>query len=191
MITKALFLDRDGVINFDNCYVSKQEDFCFIDGIFETLIYFQNEGYLLIIITNQSGIGRGYYTEAEYHTLTEWMIQQLADREVYITKVYFSPYHSEYGLGKYRKDSFCRKPSPGMILSAQIEFNIDLEHSMLVGDKESDIEAGMNAGIITNVLLSGRDGYTKETKATFVITDIKELIACKDCQKDILKVDLE
>ena len=177
MTVKSLFLDRDGVINLDNSYVCTQEDFCFIDGIIETLMYFQGKGYLLIIITNQSGIGRGYYTETEFNELTEWMIQQFADFGVHITKVYFSPYHPKHGLGKYKKDSLCRKPNPGMILAAQQEFDIDLEQSMLIGDRESDIEAGINAGIKTNILLrSGCNGDVKKTKATVVITDIKELI---------------
>lgn len=176
MITRALFLDRDGVINVDKHYVCRQEEFFFIEGIIKTLTYFQNKGYLLIIITNQSGIGRGYYTEAEFHTLTEWMIQQFANGGVYITKVYFSPYHPEHGLGKYKKDSFCRKPNPGMILAAQQEFSIDLGQSMLVGDRESDIEAGMNAGVKTNVLLSHCTGAVKKSKATAIITNIKELI---------------
>jgi D-glycero-D-manno-heptose 1,7-bisphosphate phosphatase len=179
---KALFLDRDGVINLDNSYVCTPEDFCFMDGIIETLMYFQDKGYLLIIITNQSGIGRGYYTEARFHTLTEWMLRQFAEAGVHITKVYFSPYHPEHGLGKYKRDSFCRKPNPGMIVVAQKEFGIDLGKSLLVGDRESDIEAGINAGVKTNVLLSCDSGTLKKTKATVVIADIKELITC-DMQK--------
>lgn len=176
MTAKALFLDRDGVININNSYVYKQEDFCFINGIIETLRYFQDKGYLLIIITNQSGIGRGYYTEAEFNKLTEWMIEQFADRGVYITKIYFSPYHLEHGIGKYKKDGFCRKPNPGMILTAQEEFDIDLDQSMLVGDSESDIEAGINAGVKTNILLSCCNDDLQKTKATVVVADIKELI---------------
>jgi len=176
MTNKALFTDRDGIINVDKHYVFKKEDFIFIDGIIEILMHFQHMGYLLIIITNQSGIARGYYTESEFHTLTEWMIQRFAQAGINITKVYFSPYHLEHGIGKYKKDSFCRKPNPGMILTAREEFNIDLEQSMLVGDRESDIEAGLNAGIKTNILLSRSDGNVKKTKATYVITDIKELI---------------
>lgn len=172
---KALFLDRDGVINIDKHYVYKKEDFHFIEGIMETLHYFQDKGYLLIIITNQSGIGRGYYTEDEFHTLTEWMIEQCISYDVYITKVYFSPYHPEHGIGKYKKDSFCRKPSPGMILAAQEEFEIDLSQSILVGDSESDIEAGMNAGIKTTIFLSSSSVST-DTKATVSIGNIEELI---------------
>ena len=140
MSNKALFLDRDGVINVDRGYVFKIEDFCFTDGIIETLAYFQDKNYLLMIITNQSGIARGYYTEEDFQDLTEWMQRWFAENGVQITKVYFSPYHLEHGLGKYKKDSFCRKPNPGMILTAQEEFDLDLGQSILVGDKETDIE---------------------------------------------------
>jgi D-glycero-D-manno-heptose 1,7-bisphosphate phosphatase len=175
-MVKALFLDRDGIINIDKGYVFKIEDFCFIDGIIETLKYFQERGYLLIVITNQSGIGRGYYTETEFHTLMEWMKERLDESGVSITSVYFSPYHGKYGLGEYKRDSFCRKPNPGMILAAREEFAIDLDHSILVGDNESDIKAGKNAGVKTNVLLSACVSDLKKTEATFVITNIKDLI---------------
>lgn len=176
MTVKALFLDRDGVINVDKHYVFQQKDFYVIDGVIETLTHFQEKGYLLIIITNQSGIARGYYTEADFNKLTDWMIRWFAEGGVHITKVYFSPYHSEYGLGKYKKDSYCRKPNPGMILRAKEDFDIELSQSLLVGDNETDIEAGMNAGVKTNILLSNCNLNTQTTKATAVIADIRDLL---------------
>lgn len=175
MKAKALLLDRDGVINIEKHYLYKIEDFCFIEGVVEVLKLFQNQGYVLIIITNQSGIARGYYAEEDFHRLTEWMLQQLLDMGVQINKVYYSPYHSEHGLGTYKRDSFCRKPNPGMILRAQEEFNIDLERSILIGDRESDIEAGIQAGVGSTILLSSSAVDLKRTKAHFVIPDIKEL----------------
>lgn len=162
MKNKALFLDRDGVINVDKKYVYKIEDFEFIDGVIETLRYFQELGYLLIIITNQAGIGRGYYSEEDFRILNEWMLTQFANKGVHISKVYYSPFHPEHGIGKYKRESFYRKPNSGMILQAQKEFDIDLAKSILVGDKESDIEAGINAGIKVNVLVS--NGRIKQYK---------------------------
>ncbi len=154
MKNKALFLDRDGVINIDKGYVHRIEDFEFTEGIFEVLRYFQNKGYLLIIVTNQAGIGRGYYTVKDFCLLNNWMLQQFKDQGITIAKVYFSPYHPVHGIGKYKRDSFFRKPNPGMILKAQEEFNIDLSKSFLIGDKETDIKAGENAGIKMNIFIS-------------------------------------
>lgn len=184
MKVRALILDRDGVINTDKHYLHKIEDFSFIEGIVDALKYFAEKGYVLIIVTNQSGIARGYYTEEDFQRLTEWMLQQFLDQGVYITKVYYSPYHAEHGLGKYKKDSFCRKPNPGMILAAQEEFNLDLKNSILVGDNESDIEAGINAGIKTNILLKSYTSDFKETKATFIIDSIEELVQIHRGKKD-------
>jgi D-glycero-D-manno-heptose 1,7-bisphosphate phosphatase len=149
---KALFLDRDGVVNKEKNYLYKIEDFEFIDGVFETCRYFQDKGYLLIIITNQAGIARGKYTEEDYQFLTSWMIQEFEKEDIVISKVYHCPHHPNFS-GKCE----CRKPNIGMILQAQQEFDIDLSQSILVGDKNSDIEAGVNAGIGKNYLV--KTGY--------------------------------
>jgi D-glycero-D-manno-heptose 1,7-bisphosphate phosphatase len=179
-MNKALFLDRDGVINKEKDYLYKIKDFEFIDGVFETLLYFQAKGYLLIIITNQSGIARGYYQESDFLALNEWMLSQFAARGIRITKVYYSPYHPDQGIEKYKKDTFCRKPNPGMILQAKKEFDIDLAESILVGDKESDIEAGLKAGIKMNILV--KSGYIIDehnTKAGLVVDRIKDILNLK------------
>ena len=147
----ALFLDRDGVINIDHGYVNRSENFEFIDGIFNLCHAAQKMGFLLIIITNQAGIGRGYYTESDFHTLTEWMKEEFERHGISITDVYFSPYHPEFGIGEYKLDSSCRKPKPGMILQAVADHNIDLSLSALIGDKTSDIEAGIAAGVGLNI----------------------------------------
>lgn len=151
-MNKALFLDRDGVINVEKNYVYKIEDFEFIDGIFKLAKKYQDEGYLIIVITNQAGIGRGYYTEEDFCRLTDWMAKEFENNGVHIAKVYYCPHHPKYGIGDYRKDCICRKPKPGMIFKAQEEFNIDLGQSVLIGDKESDIEAGRRAGVGSNIL---------------------------------------
>ena len=147
--SKAVFLDRDGIINVDKGYVYKIEDFHFMDGIFDRLKDYQKQGYLLIIITNQAGIGRGYYTEEDFHILNEWMLNEFEIRGIHITKVYYCPYHPIHGVGTYKIDSYDRKPNPGMILKAEKEFNIDLSESILIGDKETDLEAGRRAGVFT------------------------------------------
>jgi D-glycero-D-manno-heptose 1,7-bisphosphate phosphatase len=156
-MNKALFLDRDGVINVEKSYVHKIEDFEFVDGIFELTKYFQDQGYLIIVITNQAGIGRGYYTEEDFRKLNNWMIDQFKQRGIMITDVYYCPFHPTHGVGEYKRDSFNRKPNPGMILDAKIRFNINLSKSLLIGDKDSDIEAGQNAGIGRSYLLNQKD----------------------------------
>lgn len=181
MENKAIFLDRDGVINIEKNYLYRIEDFEFINGAFETLKYFQDQGYMLIVITNQAGIGRGYYALNDFWLLNNWMLRQFATRGIHIAKTYYSPYHPQYGIGKYKKDSFCRKPSPGMILQAQKDFNIDLSKSILIGDKESDIEAGLSAGVKYNILVQSGHKMNVTTKAYCVLPSIKE---CKSFRLD-------
>lgn len=150
----AVFLDRDGVINLNHGYVHKREDFDFIDGIFDVARCACDQNYKLIVITNQAGIARGYYTEEQFHQLTAWMCDQFSAAGASIDKVYFSPFHPTAGLGQYLKDDVSRKPHPGMILQAQKEFSIDLNRSILIGDKVSDIQAGTVAGVGTNLLFA-------------------------------------
>jgi D-glycero-D-manno-heptose 1,7-bisphosphate phosphatase len=156
MRAKALFLDRDGVINVDHGYVCHPDNFHFIDGIFELVRFSKMRNYKTIVITNQAGIGRGYYSEADFLALTEWMCAQFKAADASIDKVYFSPFHPTAGLGQYLRDHFSRKPNPGMILSAEEDLELDLHNSILIGDKASDIHAGFRAGIGTLVLYSNK-----------------------------------
>lgn len=149
----ALFLDRDGVINVDHAYVHLKEDFHFVDGIFDLVAEANKAGYLVIIVTNQAGIGRGYYTEADFHALMGWVSEQFAQRSGRIDGVYFCPYHPEHGIGEYRKESDHRKPAPGMLLQAGADLHIDLSHSIMVGDKASDMKAALAAGLQTLLCL--------------------------------------
>lgn len=153
----ALFLDRDGVINIDHAYVHRKEDFEFVDGIFELVAAAKEAGYLVVVVTNQAGIGRGYYTEADFHKLMGWVREQFTARGGCIDAIYFCPYHPEYGIGQYRRESDFRKPAPGMLLRAAEELEIDLKNSILIGDKISDGEAGLAAGVGT-LLHFGPDG---------------------------------
>lgn len=154
MAYSAVFFDRDGVINCDRGYVYKRENFEFIDGIFDLARQAYTQNYKLVVITNQAGIARGYYTEEQFHQLTDWMCQQFSAAGAPIDRVYFSPYHPTAGLGLYLKDDISRKPHPGMILQAKRELSIDLSRSVLIGDKVSDIQAGNAAGIGTNLLFT-------------------------------------
>jgi D-glycero-D-manno-heptose 1,7-bisphosphate phosphatase len=146
-MNKALFIDRDGVINRERNYVYRIDDFEFLPGIFTSLKKFNYLGYLIIIITNQAGIGRGIYTEEDYNKLTTWMLDEFKNNGVEITDVYFDPYHPEHGVGKYKKESYDRKPNPGMILKASEKHALNLKKSILIGDKLSDIQAGLNAEV--------------------------------------------
>lgn len=169
-MNKALFLDRDGVVNKEKNYLYKIKEFEFIDGVFEVSRYFQDRGYLIIIITNQAGIARGKYTKKDFNILTKWMIREFEKENIIISKVYYCPHHPEFS-GKCE----CRKPKPKMILDAQKEFNIDLSQSILVGDKDSDIEAGINAGIVQNYLVN--TGYKiNNNYCVKVLSNLKELI---------------
>lgn len=153
MTDKALFLDRDGVINVDRHYVYRIEDFEFVDGIFELCATARARGFRLVVVTNQAGIGRGYYSEDDFGRLTAWMLDQFTARGILIDRVYFCPFHPTAGIGAYRRESNDRKPAPGMILKAKAALNLDLSRSILIGDKPSDIEAGRAAGIGYNVRL--------------------------------------
>jgi D-glycero-D-manno-heptose 1,7-bisphosphate phosphatase len=152
--SKALFLDRDGVININHGYVHQIDSFDFIDGIFELVRTAYERDFKIVIITNQSGIGRGLYSEQQFHQLTSWMCKEFRNAGSPIDKVYFSPFHPTEGIGKYKKDDFSRKPNPGMILQAQQELGLDLECSILIGDKASDIEAGIASGLGLNILFA-------------------------------------
>lgn len=153
----ALFLDRDGVINVDHGYVCKPEDFDFVDGIFELVAEANRLEYLVVVVTNQAGIGRGYYTEADFLALTDWMCTQFVEHGARIDAVYFCPDHPEHGIGAYRKESNFRKPGAGMLQQAATQLEIDLPRSLIVGDKDTDMQAGALAGVGC-LLLFGKDG---------------------------------
>lgn len=176
----ALFLDRDGVINKDHGYVIKSDQFEFTEGIFDLCHHAKQLAYLLVVVTNQAGIGRGYFTEQEFLELTDWMCAAFQARGVPIDKVYYCPFHPEQGIGAYKLDSHLRKPAPGMILRAAREYRIDLSHSVLIGDRETDIRAGVAAGVGRNLRY---DPYTegsaecRNSAATAVIQRLTEAIA--------------
>lgn len=144
---RALFIDRDGIVNHDSGYTSRVEDFKFIEGIFDLCRAAKKMGYLRIVVTNQAGIGRGYYSEQNFLALTAWMSGQFEAESAPITEVFFCPDHPEHGIGAYKKDSFDRKPNPGMLLRAAQKHRISLQDSIMIGDKVSDMQAAKRAGV--------------------------------------------
>jgi D-glycero-D-manno-heptose 1,7-bisphosphate phosphatase len=154
---RAAFLDRDGVINVDRGYVFRREDFEFVDGVLEASAILVQRGFALVVVTNQSGIGRGMYSEADFAGLNAWMGERFAAAGAPLAGVYFCPHHPLDGRGAYRVDCDCRKPAPGMLLQAAHELHLDLGRSMLFGDRRHDLEAGAAAGVPVRVLL-GTDG---------------------------------
>ena len=147
-MTKALFLDRDGTINFDYGYVHDPERFVFIDGIFDLCRCAQAKGYLIIVITNQSGITRGYFSEADFARVTQYMIENFAKEGVTITDVFHCPSLSGPD----------RKPEPGLFLRAMEKYDIDMAASVNVGDGDRDMEAGRRAGVGRNFQFCGDFG---------------------------------
>ena len=158
---KVVFLDRDGVINIEKNYLYKIEDFEFIDGVFESLLYLQNLGYKLVIITNQSGIGRGYYTHKQYDELTLWIKKRFEENSINITEIFCCPHAPTQNCD-------CRKPKIGMILEASKILDIDYKNSWLIGDKDSDIQTAINANIPNTVQVkTGHSFDEKSSKASY------------------------
>lgn len=153
MTTKALFLDRDGVINIDSGYVCTPERFELIDGIINVMKWYQSNDFLLIIVTNQAGIARGFYSEAQFIEFDKWVRARIRSLGVFIEKTYYSPYHPEGTVKGYNIDSPMRKPRNGMLLAAISEFNISAQDSVLIGDKVTDIQAALATRVGQAVLV--------------------------------------
>lgn len=151
---KIAFLDRDGVINVDYGYVYLRENFHFMDGLEELMKWLISSNFEIIIVTNQSGIGRGIYSEKQYLELTFWYKKYLASNGISILDIFYCPYYKHSKNSKYSIDSNCRKPKPGMFLKSFEKYEIDLEESFVVGDKFTDIKAGYLAGLKKGFLIS-------------------------------------
>jgi len=150
----SIFLDRDGVINIDEGYTHKWSEFIFIDGVLEALKHLSDLDKNLIIVTNQSGIARGYYTEQDYLQLEKMMLNAMKNVGIKILDVYHCPHHIDGSIASLSISCSCRKPSPGMILSAIRDHDLDPSRSIIIGDKESDIEAGENAKLAGKYLIN-------------------------------------
>lgn len=145
-LNKAVFLDRDGVINVEKGYLHRIEDFEFLPGVPQALLRLKEAGFLLIVVTNQSGVARGFYPLEAVHELHRYLQGELAAAGVAIDGFYICPHHPDHGPENQPQDCSCRKPLPGLIEQALDDFQIDPSGSYLVGDKLSDIEAGKAAG---------------------------------------------
>lgn len=167
-MSKALFLDRDGVVNVEKNYLHKIEDFELLDGIIEVCRMYQEEGYLIIIVTNQSGIARGYYTEEDFAILSRWMIGHFKELGITINRIYHCPHHESIDGA-----CECRKPEPGMFLSAKGEYGLDMASSVMIGDNERDIEAALKAGVGQTILLSYETAVSQANK---IIHSLRELL---------------
>jgi len=169
MYTKTIFLDRDGVINKEVSYLNKIEDFEFISGVFDSFRYLQKLGYSLIIVTNQSGIGRGLYQLQDYQILTKWMINEFKKNNIEIKDIFYCPHSPESQCN-------CRKPNPGMLTDAKIKHNIDMKNSWMIGDKETDIKAAHDAGIRNTVIVrSGHKINEATSNAMFFLDSINKI----------------
>lgn len=168
MLNKTIFLDRDGVINKEVNYLHRIKDCEFIDGIFEACTYFQNIGFKIVIITNQSGIARGYFNENDYQILTNWISLQFTEKNIHLLEIFHCPHGPDSNCN-------CRKPKPGMFLEAQNKYNIDMKKSWLIGDKEDDVIAANNAGITNTILLrSGHRINEGISNAKHILNSIRE-----------------
>ena len=169
MSIKTIFVDRDGVINKEVNYLHKIKDFKFIDGVLKSLIYLNNLGYEVIIVTNQSGIGRGYFSENEYNELTSWMFNQFEKNNIKVLSIFHCPHHP-------KTKCECRKPKPGMFFDAIAKYKIDAAKSWMIGDSERDITAANLAGIKNTVLVrSGHNIDENHSKASYFLDSIKDI----------------
>ncbi|WP_047835882.1 D-glycero-alpha-D-manno-heptose-1,7-bisphosphate 7-phosphatase [Burkholderia gladioli] len=163
---RALFLDRDGVVNLDIGYLHRPADCVFVDGIFELARRADRAGYVLIVVTNQAGIARGYYSEAIFAGFTDWMLRRFEAEQAPITHVYHCPHHPTAGQGAYRLACACRKPAPGMLLAARDAYRLDIPRSAMIGDAATDMAAAAAAGVGTRLLLGAAEapdqpGFTR------------------------------
>lgn len=171
--SRALFLDRDGVINVDRGYVGAREKFDFMPGLFEFLRAAQDKGYRLVIVTNQSGVARGLYDEQDYEKLTAWMLDALRAEGIAIDLVLACFAFKDGEIPEYRRDSFWRKPNPGMILEAAQRLRLDLARSAMIGDQVRDLQAAQAAGIATCLLLSS-GAMTRPMEGVISVRDFPE-----------------
>ncbi len=174
---KAVFFDRDGVINIDYGFVGKIENYDLVPGVPQALHQLKELGYLLVLVTNQSGIARGKYTEADFFKVTQFLQENLRIADACFDGIYFCPHHPEAPLAQYRQECECRKPKPGMFKKAAQDLGIDLNKSIMVGDHATDLMAAKNAGI-SNLYLVGEHIKTEKEQVEGCICykDLSEMV---------------
>lgn len=158
----AAFLDRDGTINLDKGYFCRPEEFEFEQDSIEGIRLLNQAGYKVFVISNQAGIALGHFTEKEVEKLHTWLVAELAKHDAYVDGFYYCPHHAKLGLGDYKTVCECRKPAPGLLLQAAYEWDIDLEKSYMVGDHNSDVEAGRAAGVTPIFVRTGHGDHEEQ-----------------------------
>ncbi len=190
---KALFLDRDGVINEEVGYLHAAEQVRWVEGIFELCRVAKGLGYRLVVVTNQSGIARGMYTEAQYEALMTWMLAEFVAQGAALDAVYYCPFHPEHGVGKYKREHPDRKPGTGMLRRAVKDLRVDLGASVLVGDRCSDVVAGNSAGLRQVFLLEGTEeaGCAGSYKTVQTLHQVQEwlVVAAAASADEVAHVD--
>lgn len=166
---RAVFLDKDGVINVDRGHVCTPQRTDFIDGIFDLCRTANRQGWLVVVVTNQAVIGRGRCSEAEFLEYMDWVRSKFTTNSAQLNSIYYCPHHPFRGHGVYKMDCECRKPAPGMLLAAQREWDLDMRSSLLLGDRDSDVKAGLAAGVGTRLVVrtvmdgcAGRTAFTRD-----------------------------
>jgi D-glycero-D-manno-heptose 1,7-bisphosphate phosphatase len=175
-LRSAVFLDRDGTINEECDYLFRIEDCRFIPGVAEAVKKLNHAGFMVVVVTNQSGVARGFYTEADIVKLHSWMSAELAETGARIDAWYYCPHHPECGAGS---DCTCRKPSPGMLFQAAKEHAIDLASSWMVGDKIADVAAGLAAGCRSLLVRTGY-GAREESQAPAGVMVVDSLLSAAE-----------
>ena len=170
-MNKAVFLDRDGTINIEKNYLYRIEDFEFIPGVPEAIKMLNDAGYLVIVVTNQAGIARGYYTEEDMHKLHRHIDEELKKYDAHIDAYYFCPHHPIYGIGEYKQECHCRKPKDGMLQKAIEEYSINVSESYIIGDKVSDVLAGNKCSITGILVRSGHSIGDEYRNSNYLIQD--------------------
>jgi D,D-heptose 1,7-bisphosphate phosphatase len=187
---RAVFIDRDGTINVEKGYVSRIEDFEYLDGAKEALKIFSARGVKIFIITNQAGIAKGYYTEEDFSKLTELMLHDLHEEGIAIERVLYCPHHPEGTVPRYTKHCKCRKPGSELIENVMKEESLDKEDVAVIGDKNSDIESGERVGCKTYLVLTGYGvEHQWNTKATYVVNNLLEAAEHIACAEDTCLCD--
>lgn len=176
-LNKAVFLDRDGTINVEKNYLYKIEDFEFIEGAPEAIKLLNDNGYKVIVVTNQAGVARGYYTEDDVKKLHKYIDGELKKYGAHIDAYYYCPHHPIYGIGEYKVECNCRKPKPGLLERAIEDFGISVENSWLIGDNKTDIEAGNRLNLNTILVITGHGkSYSKYALAKHIFKNLKHAV---------------
>jgi len=170
---KAIFLDRDGVINEDIGYTYRIDDFKLLKGVLEGLRVFRKLDYEIIIVTNQAGIARGFFSVDDFRMFMKYLINTLNKNKIQVLDYFFCPHHPEGKIELYSKKCRCRKPGVGMLEEAKEKHDVDFSKSIIIGDKESDILAGINAGLLSHILISDNPS-TQNSLASYIAKDLIE-----------------